>query len=310
MALSDTGTPPGQKSKAFPSYSGFEGIDPTRNHFLVVSDTQKTSRLEFWRERNDRERRLIIDEMTRREPAFILHLGDLTARGSSKKHWDEFDDLNKALREKSIPCFPVLGNHELYGNDKVGLEYYFSRFPHLMNRRWYSFTWKNVGLILLDSNFSDLTPEQTDLQEKWYWGELERFNHDEKLDHIIVCCHHPPFTNSQVVAPSEKSKRYFADPFMRFQKTRIFFSGHGHTYERFQAKDKIFIVGGGGGGPRHKVYIDPQKRRFDDLFPGPGLRFFHFCEIALWGKGLNYRVQRLEPDGTFTVTDPLTIPFP
>jgi 3',5'-cyclic AMP phosphodiesterase CpdA len=192
MALSDTGTPPGQKSKAFPSYSGFEGIDPTRNHFLVVSDTQKTSRLEFWRERNDRERRLIIDEMTRREPAFILHLGDLTARGSSKKHWDEFDDLNKILREKSIPCFPVLGNHELYGNDKVGLEYYYSHFPHLMNRRWYSFTWKNVGLILLDSNFSDLTPEQMDLQEKWYWGELERFNHDEKLDHIIVCCHHPP----------------------------------------------------------------------------------------------------------------------
>ena len=179
-----------------------------------------------------------------------------------------------------------------------------------MNRRWYSFTWKNIGLILLDSNFSDLAPEQIEKQEKWYLAELERFNKDDKLNHIIVCCHHPPFTNSQVVALSEKSKRYFADPFMRFQKTRIFFSGHGHTYERFQANDKIFIVGGGGGGPRHKVYIDPKKRRFDDLFPGPELRFFHFCEIELQGKSLNYRVQRLGPDGTFTVTDPLTIPSP
>ena len=81
------------------------------------------------RERNDRERKLIIDEITKRKPAFVIHLGDLTARGSSKKHWQQFDDFHKGFREERIPCFPVLGNHELYGADKSALETYFKRFP-------------------------------------------------------------------------------------------------------------------------------------------------------------------------------------
>ena len=306
IILPHAGIPAEQKVDVTPSYAGFEEIDPAKNHFLVVGDTQKTSRWEFWRERNEKERKLIVDEMSKREPAFILHLGDLTTRGSSKKHWEEFDDLNGALRKKRIPWFPVLGNHELYGNNRDALEHYFGRFPHLKNRRWYSFTWKNVGLILLDSNFADLTPEQIDKQEQWYVEELERFNKDEKVKDIIVCCHHPPFTNSQVVAPSEMSKRHFAEPFMRSPKTSLFFSGHGHTYERFRVEDKFFIVTGGGGGPRHKVYIDPKKRRFDDLFAGPELRFFNFCEIKIQNRNLDCKVLRLEPGGTFTAVDPLS----
>jgi len=107
------------------------------------------------------------------------------------------------------------------------------------------------------------------------------------------------------VAPSEMSKRHFAEPFMRSPKTSLFFSGHGHTYERFRVEDKFFIVTGGGGGPRHKVYIDPKKRRFDDLFPGTELRFFNFCEIEISNRNLVYKVLRLEPGGTFTAVDPL-----
>jgi hypothetical protein len=305
IILSHAGIPPEQKVTVIPSYAEFDEINPAKNHFLVVGDTQKTSRWEFWRERNEKERKRIIDEISTREPAFILHLGDLTTRGSSRKHWEEFDDLNGTLRKKRIPWFPVLGNHEFYGNNRDALEHYFGRFPHLTHRRWYSFTWKNAGLILLDSNFADLTPEQIEKQQQGYLSELQRFEKESPIDHVIVCCHHPPFTNSQVVAPSEMAKRQFAEPFIRFQKTSFFFSGHGHTYERFRAENKFFIVTGGGGGPRHKVYADPKKRRFDDLFPGPELRFFNFCEIEISNKNLAYKVLRLEPDGTFATVDPL-----
>ena len=287
------------------SYAGFKEINPAKNHFFVVGDTQKTSRWEFWRERNEKERKHIMDEIGKREPAFILHLGDLTTRGSSRRHWEEFDDLTAPLRKKRIPWFPVLGNHELYGNNRAALEHYFNRFPYLTHRRWYSFPWKNVGLILLDSNFADLTPEQIEKQQQWYLSELQRFEKDAHIDHVIVCCHHPPFTNSQVVGPSERVKRQFAEPFMRLSKAALFFSGHGHTYERFQAEGKFFIVTGGGGGPRHKVYTDPKKRRFDDLFPGPELRFFNFCVIEVRNRTLDYKAWRLEPGGTFTSVDPL-----
>jgi hypothetical protein len=56
------------------------------------------------------------------------------------------------------------------------------------------------------------------------------------------------------------------------------------------------------------VYVDPADRRYEDLFAGPELRFFHFCEIELSEGSLNFRVHRLESDGTFTLVDPLSFP--
>jgi 3',5'-cyclic AMP phosphodiesterase CpdA len=303
-----TDTVQNEEAKAILRYAGFADIDPAKNSFIVVGDTQGTSVFEFWRERNNKERKIILDEIARREPAFVINLGDLTIRGGSGRKWQEFDDLNKALREKKIPYFPILGNHDFYGNNKKALRYYFDRFPHLEQRRWYSFRWKNVGLIMLDANFSTLSQEQIEQQTRWYRGELEKFEKDKKVDYVICCCHEPPFTNSRVVDPNEKVQALFADPFVQFRKTRFFFSGHNHSYERFQQDGKFFIVSGGGGGPRHKVYIDPRKRRYEDLFSGPARRFFHFCEIEINATGLNYKVLRLETSGAFTLVDPLIVP--
>jgi 3',5'-cyclic AMP phosphodiesterase CpdA len=294
--------------QVIPSYSGFAEIQGAKNRFLIVGDTQNTSHWEFWRERNDRERKLILDEMARREQAFVVYLGDLTTRGSSEKHWRQFDEFHKGFRDKKIPCFPILGNHEFYGNNERALQNYFGRFPHLAERRWYSLTWKNVAIILLDSNFSTLTKEQIEEQFRWYLSELEKYDKDINTDFIIVCCHEPPFTNSRVVSPNMIVKNNFADLFLRFKKTCLFFSGHSHSYERFQMDGKFFIVSGGGGGPRHKVIIDPRKRRYQDLFSGPELRFFHFCEIENREDIITFRVLRLEPDETFTVVDPFIIP--
>jgi 3',5'-cyclic AMP phosphodiesterase CpdA len=291
-----------------PFYAGFADIQATKNRFIIIGDTQRTSHWEFWRERNDRERRLIVDEITRREPAFVIHLGDLTTRGCSEKHWHEFDDRHKEFRKKKIPYFPILGNHEFYGSDKKALQNYFERFPYLDQRRWYSFTWKNTAFILVDSNFSSLTKEQVGEQSRFFLSELEEFQKNTGIDFVIVCCHEPPFTNSRVIGPNKEVEVTFADPFIRFQKTRLFFSGHSHSYERFQKKNKFFIVSGGGGGPRHKVYIDPRRQLYQDLFSGPEIRFFHFCEVENRNDSLVFRVLRLDSDETFSVVDPFIIP--
>lgn len=298
---------PKNETRNTPSYAGFAEIRSTRNSFMIAGDTQGTSHWEFWRERNDRERKLIVDEITRREPAFVIHLGDLTTRGSSLKHWQEFDDRHKEFREKKIPYFPVLGNHEFYGNDEKGQNHYFQRFPHLEKRRWYSFIWKHIGFLLLDSNFPSLTREQVGEQSRWYLGKLEEFQKGKEVDLIIVCCHQPPFTNSRMIRPNKEVEVNFADPFLQFQKTRLFFSGHSHSYERFQKKGRFFIVSGGGGGPRHELTIDPRKQRSQDLFTGPERRFFHFCEIKSDQDTLAHKVMRLEPDEAFAETDPFIL---
>jgi Icc-related predicted phosphoesterase len=253
-------------SQENPSYAGFSEVHPTKMYFIVVGDTQSTSHWEFWREKNDKERKLIINEIARREPTFVIHLGDLTTRGSSEQHWQDLDEMHKEFREKKIPFFPVLGNHEFYGNDTTALQNYFERFPHLEHRRWYSFTWKNVGIVIVDSNFRKMTTEQIETQARWYQNELVRFDSDEKIDFFIICCHTPPFTNSKVIRPNKKSEKYFAGSYMQSRKAVFFFSGHAHTYERFQEGGKCFIVSGGGGGPRHRVSIDSENQRYKDLF--------------------------------------------
>ena len=57
ILFSHAGIPPEQKGDRIPSYAGFDEIDPAKNLFVLVGDTQKTSRWEFWRERNDKERK-------------------------------------------------------------------------------------------------------------------------------------------------------------------------------------------------------------------------------------------------------------
>ncbi len=290
-----------------PSYAGFAEIDQNKNFFIVVGDTQRTSHWEFWREKNERERRLIIDEITRRGPAFVVHLGDLTTRGSSKKHWEEFDDMHKEFRKNKIPYLPVLGNHEFYGNNQKALQSYFGRFLHLDQRRWYSFKWKKIAFIMIDSNFSALTEEQIREQTEWFQSQLQTFGGNKAIDYIIVCSHGPPFTNSRMIKPNRGVESFFANPFLQIQKAGLFFSGHSHSYERFKAHDKFFVVSGGGGGPRHRLTIDPSKRRYEDFFVGPELRSFHFCEVENGENGLRFRKLNLDPDDTFTVADPFNV---
>jgi hypothetical protein len=96
------------KPYSMPSYSGFAEIQGAKKRFLIVGDTQSTSRWDFWRERNDKERKLIIDEITGREPAFVIHLGDLATRGSSEKHWQEFEQDAQRIPREEDSLFPDL----------------------------------------------------------------------------------------------------------------------------------------------------------------------------------------------------------
>jgi hypothetical protein len=289
-----------------PCYAGFEAIDPARERFLVVGDTQWTSLWEVWRERNVQGRRLLLDEIARRDPAFVLHLGDLTARGDSRRQWARFDALHERFREKGIPYFPVLGNHEFHGRRTAALESFFRRFPHLEQRRWYGFAWRNVAFLLLDSNFRRMSPAEREELSRWYVAELERLDGDPSIEFVIVCSHRPPYTQSRVVRPCAWSRERFVSPFLGSRKTRFFFSGHAHAYERFSARGKHFVVSGGGGGPRHRLLAPSRHRRFEDASSGPALRLLHACEVEHVGARLEFRVVKLE-DGAFGDFDSLVV---
>ena len=55
-------------------------------------------------------------------------------------------------RDKKIPVYPALGNHDLHGDEKIALGNYFQRFPDLKNSRYYSVRAANTLTLVLDSS--------------------------------------------------------------------------------------------------------------------------------------------------------------
>ncbi|MBI2417334.1 MAG: metallophosphoesterase [Ignavibacteriales bacterium] len=279
---------------------------------VIIGDTQHIGFFERlywknWDEDNAAKTKSIFNEIASRQPAILLHLGDITSYGSSAEEWQNFDNDNQRVVESRIPVYPVFGNHEYFGDDTKMYNYFYKRFPLVKNKKWYSFTHAKTGFIMINTNFSDLSEQDTIAQRQWYQNQLRDMQTNDSITSIIVCGHHPPYTNSKTVNPSETVARDYANPFTRKPKALLFFSGHCHSYERFTKNGKIFIVSGGGGGPRQKLTIDPNKRRFTDGFNGPELRFFHFCELEIQNDSLVLSVIKLNENGTFSVAEKLKV---
>lgn len=293
-----------------PVFCGFDELNESNNKVIFIGDTQGTSFLEFWREDNKEKTPLLIKEIARRNPACVINLGDLVFCGSSQKQWESFDKQHQPLVDNKIPYFPLPGNHEYWCSPKKTFKNYFSRFPHLENRKWYSFQFRNLGFLMLDTNFSKLKQEERDSQLAWYKNELCKFHKDAGIDYIIVCCHNPPYTNSKVVKPSKEVRHDYVGPFLELKKTAAFFSGHCHSYEKFKKGEKYFIVSGGGGGPRQKLNINKKKRLFNDRFEGPSLRFLNFCQLTIKPGMLCFQVIKFTDDGLFELADQFHFPVP
>lgn len=293
--------------------ASFEGNLSSRQSdstFILLGDPQRTS---FWellvfREQNDGIRRELFDEIARENPGVVLLLGDLVSQGDDDREWVKFDTFSSAVREKHIPIYSVLGNHDYFGDEEAALGNFFERFPHQQNRLWNTFRFRSVAFILLNSNISRMTPRQVDEQEKWYKEQLARDQADSTISAIIVACHHPPFTNSTIVSDNQDVLEDFVGPYLAIPKARLFFTGHCHSYEHFVQDGKQFVVSGGGGGPRQPVTCDSKHWRHADLYQGDPIRAFHFIRVTIENDGLRVEMVRLDSDkDTWEVGDVFTV---
>jgi hypothetical protein len=265
--------------------------------FAIVGDLQPTSRLEFWRESNGPERARLVEAIVRSDPDFLAFLGDLVFCGSSARGWRRFDRACSPLRSAGLPLFPVLGNHEYWLSGSRALRNFFSRFPEIRERHWYSVRYGPVGLVFLDSNVRFLPRVEWRRQLDWLEGVLTAGDADPDVRGILVLLHHPPFTNSTVTSDELHVQRFFVPPFRAARKALAMISGHVHSYERFARDGKVFVVAGGGGGPRARLAGERRRRHADDTFAGPPLRFFHYLDCAVEEGGIAVEVRGLEKGG-------------
>lgn len=283
-------------SQPIPQYDGDGRNIDTSSSFILLGDTQLRGKEEMLllRENNRHFVKALFKKIADERPGFVMLLGDLTFDGGKENLWQSFDQLAQPLRETGIPVYPLLGNHEYFGNFREMQRQYFSRFQQIEAKDWYSFRWRDVGIIMLNSNFTELSADQRKQQTRWYLGALKHFEEDSSIASVIVACHHPPHTNSSVVGDDKEVQRAFEAPFDSSKKTVLFITGHCHSYERFIIGGKNIIVSG-GGGPRQALHPSTGTIK-KDYFNGGAIRPHHFCKISKRGNELLLEMNAVTED--------------
>jgi len=265
---------------------------------IFISDTQEPIWIETLRldENNNliaRER--IFNEIIDEKPTKVFHLGDIVAFGYYDDDWKPIDNfLDKLIKEK-IEFYPTLGNHEVMLFSEIGENNFAKRFP-FYSRTGYSINNGATEIILLNSNFSEMTTREIAQQQEWYINKLIQLEQDSTISAVIVGCHHSPFTNSKIVDPDEKVEELFVPPFVEFQKCKLFLSGHCHAFEHFKYKGKDFLVLGGGGGLQQPLYVEVEsiwKDQYDNKNPK---RMFHFLKYKFENDTVRVTLKMLEKD--------------
>ncbi|MGA9979320.1 MAG: metallophosphoesterase [Candidatus Sulfotelmatobacter sp.] len=234
----------------------------------------------------------LVQAIAAANPAFICFTGDLVYNGYDKNDWKVWDSETGIWREKNIPVYPTIGNHELHGDESVALGNYFERFPDLKNSRHYSLRAANILLLVLDSSMDEASGPQGD----WLAGKLDSIPPD--VDFVFLMLHHPPYTSSSDMKmfggghsarAQEKQLAKMLEARQPNSRARfIVFSGHVHNYERHEHGGVTYFVSGGGG-----AHAYPINRAPDDPFQSKEINY-HYLLVEVDHGQLKVTMNRLE----------------
>lgn len=274
----------------------------------IVGDVQRTSLAELsfmGRGQYDEEREAILNAIADDKPDLLLMLGDQVVTGDDESQWAYFDQCMSRVNAAEIPVHSILGNHD-YGENKMRcLRNYGHRFPHCDGSIHSMVKMGHIALISLNSNYDMLSSSQIRSQEEDYSKWLKELDSDPNIRGVIVASHHPPYTNSDL-GMNPEVEEMFAKPFLSATKTRLYLSGHVHSYERFIAGEKTFVISGGGGGPRRLVDNSSSRPFKNDAYRIGTLRPFHYVMVNVTESDLKAEVKMLQK-GQFKVGDRFSI---
>jgi Icc-related predicted phosphoesterase len=252
---------------------------------------------------NPAVRQALVQAIAVVNPAFICFSGDIVYNGYDANDWKVWDSETSVWREKKIPVYAALGNHDLHGNEKEALGNYFQRFPDLKNNRYYSVRGANVLMLVLDSSLD----ETSGPQGQWLAKKLDTI--PPEVDFVFLVLHHPPYTSSSDMmkfggghsarSAERRLGKMLEDRQPNMRARIVVFSGHVHNYERHEHGGVTYFVTGGAG-----AHAYPIERAPDDPFQSKEINY-HYLLVEVDRAKLTATMNRLQlSDGKATWTQP------
>ena len=234
----------------------------------------------------------LVQAIAETNPAFICFTGDIVYNGNDGGDWKVWDSETSIWRDKKVPIYPALGNHDLHGDPAIALGNYFHRFPDLKNSRYYSVRAANALVLVLDSSLDEVGGSQG----LWLADKLDHVPAD--VDFVFLMLHHPPYTSSSD-AKTHGGGHSARSPEQALAKTLeqrqaharyriVVFSGHVHNYERHEHGGITYFVTGGGA-----AHAYPIERAADDPFQSEQVNY-HYLLVEVDGQQLKVTMNRLD----------------
>jgi hypothetical protein len=245
------------------------------------------------RQTNPRIRQWLVNQIAREHPSAVIMNGDVPLGGDVASDYAVFQAESKPWRDLHLHVFPTLGNHEFHGDPQHALDNWWTAFPAMRNRRWYSVQLgSRVYLMALDSDTS-LMPGSDQAR----WIEKQVAGLPPTVDFVIVTLHHPPVADVQQhievdhnARPNEIALRDFLSKAAQTCHASFLVSaGHIHNYERNVVEGVTYLVSGGGGAPPHFVERTPEDLYRSILFPN-----YHYVKLTLQKDRLQAAMYRVE----------------
>jgi acid phosphatase type 7 len=261
--------------------------DPFR--FVEYGDTRFTDPKDT-EASNAEVRQALVRAIADAHPAFITIGGDISYK-SDTADWKIWDSETQIWRDRNIPVYPVLGNHDLKGDEKTALANYFQRFPDLKNNRFYSVRAANVLMLLLDSALDETSGPQGD----WLTHKLDTIPSD--VDFLFIFLHHPPYTSSSDMklfggghsarSSEEKMAKILEARQPKMHARIVVFGSHVHNYERHEHGGITYFVSGGGG-----AHAYPIDRKPDDPYQSKEINY-HYLLVEVDRAQVSITMNRL-----------------
>jgi 3',5'-cyclic AMP phosphodiesterase CpdA len=237
-------------------------------------------------------RRALVQAVAQADPAFVCFTGDLVFNGDDANDWKVWDSETQIWRDKKIPIYPTLGNHDIRSNERVALANYFQHFPDLKNGRYYSVRAANLLVLVLDSSINEIAGPQG------IWL-ADKFDHvPADVNFVFIVDHHPPYTSSggSMMFDHGHSARSNEQALAKVLETRqahasyriVMFSGHVHNYERHEHGGVAYFVTGGAG-----AHAYPVERAPTDPYQSKEINY-HYLLVEDNGPQIKVTMNRLQ----------------